>query len=103
MDWKKFLTGLFLKIAQTVPKRKMSRSEAADVIDRFVHNKKMGDWEWDDFCCSNVYADPFLQRVVDECIDIHEKFPAIGDYCSAEGYARLLELKGDLLANPEEV
>jgi|SRR5271154_6490180 len=103
MAWNRLFLGFAsrLKSIFTLPKRKMSRAEAADIIDRFVHHKEENEWEWDDFCIGDRYADPVIQRIVDECMEIDDKYPAKGAYCNVDGMARLLELRDELLANPE--
>jgi uncharacterized protein YutD len=84
-------------------KRKMTRAEAADVIDRFVHDDNIGKWEWDDFTCSGVYKDELINLVVQECIEIYDKYPAEGcGYCSEQGTARLLKLRDELQKDPEQ-
>jgi hypothetical protein len=81
----------------------MTRAEAADIIDRFARDDpKMGAWDWDDFTCPGVYQDDLITRVVEECNEIYNKYPANGrGYCNEQGTARLLELRDELLASGE--
>jgi len=82
---------------------RLSRVEAAEIIERFISGKG-DDYEWDDFT-SVPYDDPLLDKIVRECIEIHERFPPDSgrQYCNDRGSQRLAELADQLRQSAPQV
>lgn len=74
---------------------KRTRAEVAEYIERFLDGS--GEkWDWDDFTSIRI-ADPRLDRVRLEAIDVRHRFPPDSQgYCSDEGLAQLRALAESL-------
>jgi hypothetical protein len=64
---------------------KLTRAEAADVIESFVQ-RKGGPWDWDDFI-SVPQTDRELEQIRARCASLPREFPPqqSGHYCGPQG------------------
>jgi hypothetical protein len=64
---------------------KLTRAEAADVIESFVEGKG-GSWDWDDFI-SVRQSDKELEQIRAHCASLPNEFPPqqSGHYCGPQG------------------
>jgi hypothetical protein len=67
----------------------------ADLIERFVDDRKIGDYEWDDYTAPDS-KDPLINAVQEVCRMVSFLYPAKGKYCSSEGFGHLRELANRL-------
>lgn len=92
----KFLLKLLPKRSQP-----MAKSEAADLIRRFISGQDLGDYEWDSFE-SGPSEDTEIDLALEVCLYYTRKFPGIrkSEYCSDEANKYLLA-SADALENGE--
>jgi hypothetical protein len=70
---------------------KLTRIEAAEIIERFTRNEG-GAWEWGDFITMH-YVDPVVEKAREICDNAQDTYPASNnEYCSEEGKRFLLTL-----------
>jgi hypothetical protein len=66
---------------------KLSRSDAANIIDRFLAGQ--GDaYEWDDFTSVRHYHDAEVRDAARRCCEVRDLYPPPAGtraYCNAEG------------------
>jgi hypothetical protein len=76
-------------------------SDWADLIERFLTEKNIGDYEWDDHIQAHVGV-PLIDAIRMVCGQIHRLYPGTGGaYCSDEGMSTLRELKENIRKGPE--
>jgi hypothetical protein len=79
------------------PKDHTSPSEAAEIIDSFISKSDLEGYDFDWFCGTNYYVNPIVQKAANECASLPGRFPAVGDYCSEEGYEEMRRIRDYLL------
>jgi hypothetical protein len=80
---------------------RITRLEAAQVIELFVAGTSSDPWDWDDFT-SVRYKDPVVEEARRECLEVFDRFPGPeGHYCNDEGMKYLLSIAQRLRAYRE--
>lgn len=67
----------------------------ADLIERFVDDRKIDDYEWDDYTAPES-KEPLINAVQEVCRMVSFIYPAKGMYCSPEGFGQLRDLAKSL-------
>jgi hypothetical protein len=83
---------------------KLTRSEAAAIIEKFVADET-DEYEWDDFT-SVRYSDPLVESARRRCLAVHDEYPAppgARRYCSEEGVIVLRSIAVALRAAMREL
>jgi hypothetical protein len=85
--------------------KRLTGSDIADIIQRFLDGTPRDSWEWDDFI-SVALEDPVLETVRRRCAGLRDEFPpdTPDSYCGPEGVDVLEQLiaglRDDRLSQP---
>jgi hypothetical protein len=77
--------------------KKLTTTEAASIIERFIEDRSLDDYEWGDFITSR-FEDPTVESVRLQCEAIPSKYPAKNrsEFCSEQGLEEMRVLVSNL-------